>query len=71
MGQHDSGTRGISVTREKEIIHTLILARELGRQGPSWNRVFRRELWRRLGVQGVRPLHRRQPIPDRQPAGDR
>jgi hypothetical protein len=35
-------------TQEKEIIHKLLLARELRRQGPSWNRAFRRELWRLL-----------------------
>jgi hypothetical protein len=38
----------MSDAREQEIIHNLILARELRRQGPLWNRAFRRELWRRL-----------------------
>jgi hypothetical protein len=38
----------MSDAREQEIIHNLILARELRRQGPSWNRAFRRELWRRV-----------------------
>ncbi len=42
--------RGGKVNREREqrLIHRLIVARELGRQGYRWNRAFRRELWHRL-----------------------
>ena len=41
---------GGKVIREKEqrLIHRLIVARELGRQGYRWNRALRRELWQRL-----------------------
>jgi hypothetical protein len=50
----------MSDDREQEIIHNLILARELRRQGPSWNRAFRRELWRRLGARGTEAPNRRR-----------
>jgi hypothetical protein len=38
----------MSESRERMIIHKLILAREFGQQGYRWNRAFRQELWRRL-----------------------
>ena len=40
--------------RDQEIIRQLIVAREMGRQGPRWNRAFRKELWLRLKMAETR-----------------